>query len=218
MASTHMTIEQARSLKRDDEIYSILHNNADGTNARYRITSVKLWKRSPQRIELRASRGLYEHVVIDERNIMNYMTSEQYAQQQAEQEAADRNEAMQHLPYRMQLSGRGHMYTRDGRFLRLYLNPQRWLRDNAHLVNEAVTLFYTLHEGRPAQEDILVLKVTLNDGRYMFMRWGDVELCRRFCYRTFADFRMTNEVYNYHRRVSIATKQSVLAGYYGTDR
>lgn len=57
-----LTIEQAKTLKAG----TILNNdnyqpNADGTPRRFKVTSVKTWKRDSGRIEIRVSRGLYEH-------------------------------------------------------------------------------------------------------------------------------------------------------------
>lgn len=43
--------------------------NSDGTLLRYRVTSVKTWKRSPERIEIKAKRGLYGYVTLNEETI-----------------------------------------------------------------------------------------------------------------------------------------------------
>jgi hypothetical protein len=39
--------------------------NADGTPARLKVTSVKTWKRTPDRVEVRVQRGLYEHYTFE---------------------------------------------------------------------------------------------------------------------------------------------------------
>jgi hypothetical protein len=59
-----VTFENTKTLKPG----VILHHsgarpNADGTPARFRVTSVKTWKRDPDRIEIRVKRGLHEHYV-----------------------------------------------------------------------------------------------------------------------------------------------------------
>ena len=40
--------------------------NADGTPMRFKVTSVKTWKRTPERVEIRVQRGLYEHYTFDQ--------------------------------------------------------------------------------------------------------------------------------------------------------
>ncbi len=39
--------------------------NADGTPARLKVTSVKTWKRTPDRVEVKVQRGLYEHYTFE---------------------------------------------------------------------------------------------------------------------------------------------------------
>lgn len=55
------TILNCLSFRRETDIIV----NADGTPARLKVTSVKTWKRSPERVEIRVSRGLYEHYTLD---------------------------------------------------------------------------------------------------------------------------------------------------------
>jgi len=57
---------------RSGKIYQgqILHymgkSNADGTPQRWKVTSVKLWKRDPNRFRLGLKFGLYSHETVDE--------------------------------------------------------------------------------------------------------------------------------------------------------
>ena len=55
-----MTLGEAQNLGTGNYIHSLRLKNADGTPMRARVTSVKLWKRSPERVEVRYKRGLYE--------------------------------------------------------------------------------------------------------------------------------------------------------------
>lgn len=67
METQELTFEQAKLLKPG----TILNNdnyptNSDGTPARFKVTSVKTWKRDADRIQIRVQRGLYEHYTWDE--------------------------------------------------------------------------------------------------------------------------------------------------------
>lgn len=61
-----MKLEEAKQLKPGDYIHAPHKFNADGTPMRARVTSVKTWKRSPGRIEIRYKRGLYEYGLFTE--------------------------------------------------------------------------------------------------------------------------------------------------------
>jgi hypothetical protein len=68
-----LDLECAKDLRQGEVIHPIGHFDADGlTPQRYRITSIKTWKRSPNRIEIRAQRGLYEYVTITEHHVHNW--------------------------------------------------------------------------------------------------------------------------------------------------
>lgn len=57
-----VTFEEAKKLKRGTILnHSNASPNADGTPARFKVTSVKTWKRDPGRIQIRVQRGLHEH-------------------------------------------------------------------------------------------------------------------------------------------------------------
>lgn len=61
MENKVLTIEQAKLLKRGTVLnHSDARPNADGTPARFHVTSVKTWKRDPDRIEIHVKRGLRE--------------------------------------------------------------------------------------------------------------------------------------------------------------
>ena len=67
-----MNLSEAKKLNSGDYIYHKIKTNADGTPMRAKLTSVKTWKRSPERIELRYKRGLKEFGVIDEQEIEDF--------------------------------------------------------------------------------------------------------------------------------------------------
>ena len=56
-----MNLQEAKQLRTGDYIHHVTKKNSDGTPMRARVTSVKTWKRSPERIEVRYKRGLYEY-------------------------------------------------------------------------------------------------------------------------------------------------------------
>jgi hypothetical protein len=51
-----MTLEEAKQLKAGDYVWS---ENVYGKPAKLRVTSVKTWKREPNRIEVRTKYGLF---------------------------------------------------------------------------------------------------------------------------------------------------------------
>lgn len=61
-----MDVETAKGLKQGQEVYHVESNNADGTPKRYKVTSVKTWKRDQNRVEIGLKRGLYEFHKINE--------------------------------------------------------------------------------------------------------------------------------------------------------
>jgi len=58
-----LTFEMASQLLKAGTVlnHSDAKPNADNTPARFKVTSVKTWKRDNQRIEIRVQRGLYEY-------------------------------------------------------------------------------------------------------------------------------------------------------------
>ena len=71
-----MTLDEAKKLKQDDTIYHVSKKNADGTPMRAKITSIKIWKRSPERIEVRVKRGLYEYATFNQDELAQITTKE----------------------------------------------------------------------------------------------------------------------------------------------
>jgi hypothetical protein len=53
-----LTLEQARNLRAGIIIYSVSERNADETAKRFKVTSVKTWKREPNRIRVSLNAGL----------------------------------------------------------------------------------------------------------------------------------------------------------------
>ena len=61
-----MTLSQAKALKPGCMVHHVSKKNADGSPMRARVTSVKTWKRSPDRIEVRVKHGLYDYATFSE--------------------------------------------------------------------------------------------------------------------------------------------------------
>ena len=64
-----MTLTEAKALKAGDYIHHATKKNADGTPMRAKVTSIKTWKRSPDRIEVRCKRGLYDYATFTEHEL-----------------------------------------------------------------------------------------------------------------------------------------------------
>ena len=64
-----MNLQEAKQLEQGDYIHHVSKKNSDGSPMRARVTSIKTWKRSPERVEVRYKRGLYEYGVITEREL-----------------------------------------------------------------------------------------------------------------------------------------------------
>jgi hypothetical protein len=60
-----MALGEAQNLGTGDYIHSLRL----GRPMRARVTLVKLWKRSPERVEIHYKRGLYEYGAIDEHEL-----------------------------------------------------------------------------------------------------------------------------------------------------
>ena len=62
-----ITINQAKDLKQGDILYHVINRNADNTPQRWRVNGkVKLWKRSPNRIQVPLKHGLYSYDYLTE--------------------------------------------------------------------------------------------------------------------------------------------------------
>ena len=65
-----ITLNQAKNLRSGQTIYMREERNSDGSAVRWRVTGkVKLWKRSPDRVQVPLKHGLYTHGYLDESNL-----------------------------------------------------------------------------------------------------------------------------------------------------
>ena len=64
-----MTLPEAKQLRQGQTVYHATKKNADGSPMRAKVTSVKTWKRSPERVVVSVKRGLYEYAKFDEQEI-----------------------------------------------------------------------------------------------------------------------------------------------------
>ena len=64
-----MNLQEAKQLKQGDYIHHVSKKNSDGSPMRARVTSIKTWKRSPECVEVRYKRGLYEYGAFNEREL-----------------------------------------------------------------------------------------------------------------------------------------------------
>ena len=64
-----MKLSEAKKLRQGDMVYHIEKKNADGTAMRAKVTSVKTWKRSPERVLIGLKHGLYDYFKFDENEI-----------------------------------------------------------------------------------------------------------------------------------------------------
>lgn len=63
-----LSTAQVKTLVQYDWIYSAVEQNADLSPMRFKVTSVKTWKRRPNNFELRLTHGRYDHRVISSGN------------------------------------------------------------------------------------------------------------------------------------------------------
>lgn len=80
--SKTLTLKQAKALKYGTTLYHVSNRNSDGTPQRWRVNGKpKVWKRSPERVQVPVKHGLYSYgyitendlnlVCLDERDAMN---------------------------------------------------------------------------------------------------------------------------------------------------
>ena len=75
-----ITLEQAKQLQYRQTLYHVSNRNADGTPQRWRVNgAVKLWKRSPERIQVPIKHGLYSYDYITEHDLELVCLSENEA-------------------------------------------------------------------------------------------------------------------------------------------
>jgi hypothetical protein len=71
-----LTLGQARSLTAGKTIYSIDERNSDGSAQRFKVLSVKTWKRDTSKVLVSLKRGLKEFVKIDEDQLRYFSLEE----------------------------------------------------------------------------------------------------------------------------------------------
>lgn len=64
-----MDLKTAKNLKQGQVIYHTYLKNMDGTAQRFKVTSIKTWKRSLKKILIKVKRGLYEYGTVFESNL-----------------------------------------------------------------------------------------------------------------------------------------------------
>jgi hypothetical protein len=60
-----LTLTQAKTLRNGDTLYNRVHLNSTGLS-RVRVTSVKTWKRSPERVQVNVKYGMYTFFSLNE--------------------------------------------------------------------------------------------------------------------------------------------------------
>jgi hypothetical protein len=61
-----MNLQTAKTLKQGQMIYHATKKNVDGTPMRARVTSIKTWKREPEKIIVSVKHGLYDYAKFTE--------------------------------------------------------------------------------------------------------------------------------------------------------
>ena len=75
-----MTADELRNVKFGDVLYCKDFKNADGSPARYRVNGrVRLWVRTPSRVEVPVKRGLWEYGVVTATHAEHFETKEEDA-------------------------------------------------------------------------------------------------------------------------------------------
>jgi hypothetical protein len=67
-----LTLGQARSLKAGTTIYARDEKNSDGSAQRFKVLSIKTWKRDNSRIEVSLKRGLKQFWIIGEDSLQYF--------------------------------------------------------------------------------------------------------------------------------------------------
>ena len=75
-----ITLEQAKKLEHGQILYDCDYRNADGTPQRWRVNGqVKVWRRSPERVQVPLKRGLWEYDYLTEDSLNAYCLNEDEA-------------------------------------------------------------------------------------------------------------------------------------------
>lgn len=64
-----MDLQTAKNLRPGDYVHHVEKKNADGSPMRAKVTSVKTWKRNPDRVLIGLKHGLYDYVKFTENDI-----------------------------------------------------------------------------------------------------------------------------------------------------
>ena len=72
-----MKLDDAKNLSQGQVVYHVTKKNADGTPMKARVTSVKTWKKSPERVRVRLKRGLYDYAEYTENEICQLTTNQE---------------------------------------------------------------------------------------------------------------------------------------------
>jgi len=64
-----MTLQEAKNLKTGQTVYHTIKKNADGSPMRAKVLSVKVWKRSPEKVLVSLKHGMYDYAKFDETEI-----------------------------------------------------------------------------------------------------------------------------------------------------
>jgi len=63
----HLTLEQAKELKRGTILFHLVDKNSDGSSKRWKVNGMpKVWKRDSTRVQVPVKHGLYAHDYITE--------------------------------------------------------------------------------------------------------------------------------------------------------
>jgi hypothetical protein len=64
-----MTLDEAKNLKTGQRVYHTIKKNADGSAMRAKVLSIKVWKRSPEKVLVSLKHGMYDYAKFDETEI-----------------------------------------------------------------------------------------------------------------------------------------------------
>ena len=65
-----LTLDQAKALRYGQTLYHVRNRNADGTPERWRVNGApKIWKRSPNRVQVPVRQGMYSYDYLTESNL-----------------------------------------------------------------------------------------------------------------------------------------------------
>jgi len=75
-----VTLEQAKALTSGTILYHVENKNADGTPQRWKVNGKpKIWKRSPERVQVPLKHGLYDYDYLTEDSLNLVVLNEEEA-------------------------------------------------------------------------------------------------------------------------------------------